>query len=34
VDDAKADGIAFAIAKEELPVMLRKGKKGFCKLTT
>jgi tyrosyl-tRNA synthetase len=32
VDDVKADGIAFAIAKEALPVMLRKGKKGFCKL--
>jgi len=32
VDDAKADSIAFAIAKESLPVMLRKGKKGFCRL--
>jgi len=32
VDDTKADGIAFAIAKEVLPVMLRKGKKGFCRL--
>ena len=32
VDDKKADGIAFAIAKDSLPVMLRKGKKGFCKL--
>jgi len=32
-DDAKVDSIAFAIAKESLPVMLRKGKKGFCKLT-
>ena len=32
-DDAKVDGIAFAIAKDSLPVMLRKGKKGFCKLT-
>jgi tyrosyl-tRNA synthetase len=32
-DDTKADGIAFSIAKESLPVMLRKGKKGFCKLT-
>jgi len=31
-DDAKVDGIAFAIAKDSLPVMLRKGKKGFCKL--
>ncbi|MCL2301398.1 MAG: tyrosine--tRNA ligase [Firmicutes bacterium] len=31
-DDTKADGIAFAIRKEELPVMLRKGKKGFCRL--
>ena len=33
VDDIKADGIAYPIAKEALPVMLRKGKKGFCKLT-
>jgi len=33
VDDAKADSIAFSIAKDALPVMLRKGKKGFCKLT-
>jgi tyrosyl-tRNA synthetase len=33
VDDMKADGIAFAIAREALPVMLKKGKKGFCKLT-
>ncbi|MCL2494175.1 MAG: tyrosine--tRNA ligase [Oscillospiraceae bacterium] len=32
-DDTKVDGIAFAIAREALPVMLRKGKKGFCKLT-
>jgi len=32
-DDKKVDGIAFAIQKEQLPVMLRKGKKGFCKLT-
>jgi len=33
VDDVKVDSIAFAIAKESLPAMLRKGKKGFCKLT-
>jgi len=33
VDDIKADGIAYAIGKEALPVMLRKGKKGFCQLT-
>jgi len=33
LDDKKVDGIAFAIAKDSLPVMLRKGKKGFCKLT-
>ena len=33
VDDIKADGIAFAITKEQLPVLLRKGKKGFCRLT-
>ena len=32
-DDVKVDGIAFAIPKEQLPVMLRKGKKGFCKLS-
>ena len=32
VDDAKVDGIAYSIAKEALPVMLKKGKKGFCKL--
>ena len=31
-DDTKVDGIAFAIAKKDLPVMLKKGKKGFCKL--
>ncbi|MDR3313600.1 MAG: tyrosine--tRNA ligase [Oscillospiraceae bacterium] len=32
VDDAKADSIAFAIAKEELPVLLKKGKKGYHRL--
>jgi len=32
-DDMKIDGISYAISKEALPVMLRKGKKGFCKLT-
>jgi len=33
VDDTKVNEIASAIEKESLPVMLRKGKKGFCKLT-
>jgi len=32
VDDVKADGIAFAIQKERLPLLLRKGKKGYCRL--
>ena len=32
-DDIKVENIAFAIQKKALPVMLRKGKKGFCKLT-
>ncbi len=34
-DDKKVDSIAFAITQEQLhqtPVMLRKGKKGFCQL--
>ncbi|MDR1464687.1 MAG: tyrosine--tRNA ligase [Oscillospiraceae bacterium] len=33
VDDAKAGGIGFTIARAALPVLLRKGKKGYCKLT-
>ena len=32
VDDVKADGIAFAITQEQLPVLLKKGKKGYCRL--
>jgi tyrosyl-tRNA synthetase len=32
VDDAKADTIAFVIRREQLPVLLKKGKKGFCRL--
>ncbi|MDR2686746.1 MAG: tyrosine--tRNA ligase [Oscillospiraceae bacterium] len=32
-DDEKVGGIAYTIAKDALPVMLRKGKKGFCRLT-
>jgi len=31
-DDKKVDGIAFAIQEAELPVLLKKGKKGFCRL--
>jgi len=32
VDDVKADGIAFSIQQDQLPVLLRKGKKGYCRL--
>jgi hypothetical protein len=32
VDEVKADGIGFAIRQEQLPVLLKKGKKGFCRL--
>ena len=31
-DDKKVENIAFAIQESDLPVLLKKGKKGFCKL--
>jgi tyrosyl-tRNA synthetase len=33
-DDTKVDGIGYAIAKEDLPVLLRKGKKIYHRLET